>query len=40
VTGIPNVFLNGRRHDGPYDIETLSKLVREALTADPSALPG
>jgi protein-disulfide isomerase len=33
VTGTPSFFVNGRRHDGAYDIETLSRLVREALGA-------
>jgi protein-disulfide isomerase len=32
VTGTPSFFLNGRRHDGPYDVATLTRLVREALT--------
>jgi protein-disulfide isomerase len=35
VTGTPSFFVNGRRHEGAYDIETLSKLVREALATDP-----
>jgi Na+/H+ antiporter NhaA len=38
VTGTPSFFVNGRRHEGAYDIETLSKLVREALATDPVAL--
>lgn len=38
VTGTPSFFVNGRRHEGAYDIETLSKLVREALASDPVAL--
>jgi protein-disulfide isomerase len=38
VTGTPSFFVNGRHHDGAYDIETLSRLVREVLAADPGAL--
>jgi Na+/H+ antiporter NhaA/glutaredoxin len=30
VTGTPTFFINERRHDGAYDIETLSAAVREA----------
>ena len=30
VTGTPTFFVNERRHDGAYDIETLSAAVREA----------
>ncbi len=30
VTGTPTFFVNGRRHDGAYDIETLSAAVRVA----------
>jgi protein-disulfide isomerase len=30
VTGTPTFFVNGRRHYGAYDIETLSKEVRVA----------
>ena len=33
VTGTPSFFVNGRHHDGAYDIETLTSLVREALAA-------
>jgi predicted DsbA family dithiol-disulfide isomerase len=33
VTGTPGFFVDGRRHDGAYDVETLSRLVREALEA-------
>ena len=38
VTGTPSFFVNGRRHDGGYDLTTLSRLVREALEADPDRL--
>jgi Na+/H+ antiporter NhaA len=37
VTGTPSFFVNGRRHDGAYDAETLSRLVREALALRPPA---
>jgi Na+/H+ antiporter NhaA len=30
VTGTPSFFINGRRHDGAYDIETLSRAVKAA----------
>jgi Na+/H+ antiporter NhaA len=30
VIGTPSFFVNGRRHDGAYDLETLTRLVREA----------
>jgi protein-disulfide isomerase len=30
VTGTPTFFINGRRHHGAYDIETLSAAIRSA----------
>ena len=30
VTGTPTFFINGRRHEGPYDVATLSAQVRSA----------
>ena len=30
VTGTPTFFVNGKRHDGAYDIDTLSAAVRAA----------
>jgi Na+/H+ antiporter NhaA len=30
VSGTPTFFINGRRHQGPYDIETLGEAVRKA----------
>ena len=30
VSGTPTFFVNGRRHYGAYDIDTLSKAVRAA----------
>ena len=30
VTGTPTFFINGRRHYGAYDVETLSRAVRAA----------
>jgi hypothetical protein len=35
VTGTPSFFVNGRRHDGAYDVEALSNLVRETLDSGP-----
>jgi protein-disulfide isomerase len=32
VSGTPTFFINGRRHYGPYDIETLSNVARLART--------
>jgi Na+/H+ antiporter NhaA len=32
VSGTPSFFINGRRHQGAYDIETLSAAVRSART--------
>ncbi|HEU0336020.1 MAG TPA: Na+/H+ antiporter NhaA [Gaiellaceae bacterium] len=46
VTGTPSFFLDGRRHDGAYDLETLSALVRGRLAelavrvATPRERPG
>ena len=40
VTGTPSFFINGRRHTGAYDIDTLRRLVRTARTraqAQPAA---
>lgn len=30
VSGTPTFFINGRRHHGAYDIDTLSRAVRTA----------
>jgi protein-disulfide isomerase len=45
VAGTPSFFINGRRHSGAYDVETLSAAVRAARArattrAAPPALPG
>jgi Na+/H+ antiporter NhaA len=45
VAGTPSFFINGRRHSGAYDVETLSAAVRTARArattrAAPPALPG
>jgi protein-disulfide isomerase len=32
VAGTPSFFINGRRHQGAYDIDTLSRAVRAART--------
>jgi protein-disulfide isomerase len=31
VTGTPAFFVNGRRHDGGHDVESLSQVVRAAV---------
>ena len=31
VSGTPTFFINGRRHHGAYDIDTLTEAVRAAL---------
>ena len=33
VSGTPTFFVNGRRHQGAYDIATLTSEVRQALSA-------
>ncbi len=35
VTGTPSFFINGRRHEGAYDIETLTAKVRKVLASGP-----
>lgn len=35
VTGTPSFFVNGRRHEGAYDIDTLTAKVRKILSAGP-----
>jgi 2-hydroxychromene-2-carboxylate isomerase len=37
VNGTPTFFINGRRHYGAYDIETLSEAVTQSAMA--SGLP-
>jgi protein-disulfide isomerase len=44
VAGTPSFFINGRRHQGAYDLDTLSTAVRAARararlrqTAEPTA---
>jgi protein-disulfide isomerase len=32
VAGTPSFFINGRRHDGAYDVATLTAAVRSART--------
>jgi predicted DsbA family dithiol-disulfide isomerase len=31
VNGTPTLFINGRRHNGPYDLKTLLSSLRAAL---------
>ncbi|MET9670870.1 Na+/H+ antiporter NhaA [Streptomyces sp. NPDC006475] len=40
VSGTPTFFVNGRRHRGAYDIETLSEVVRTAREQAASAAEG
>jgi Na+/H+ antiporter NhaA len=35
VTGTPSFFINGRRHEGAYDIDTLTAKVRKILGSAP-----
>ncbi|TDD12179.1 Na+/H+ antiporter NhaA [Kribbella turkmenica] len=37
VAGTPTFFVNGRRHHGAYDIETLARVVRAALAQQPTS---
>ncbi len=38
VSGTPTFFINGRRHQGVYDIEALTKAIRRAkILADAEA---
>jgi Na+/H+ antiporter NhaA len=37
VTGTPSFFINGRRHEGAYDLETLTELVRTTLANVPGS---
>lgn len=39
VTGTPSFFINGRRHEGSYDIETLTAKVRKILSAGSPVQP-
>jgi predicted DsbA family dithiol-disulfide isomerase len=33
VSGTPTFFINGRRHEGVYDVDTLSRSVKAAARA-------
>ena len=37
VNGIPTFFINGRRHDGPFDFESLVSAIEEAVRKAKSA---
>jgi Na+/H+ antiporter NhaA len=39
VTGTPSFFINGRRHEGAYDIDTLTAKVRKILAASQPVQP-
>src|SRR2546421_7373815 len=34
VNGTPTFFINGRRHDGPWDLRSLTRAVTVAMTLD------
>jgi protein-disulfide isomerase len=38
VNGTPTFFINGKRHDGPFDYETLVMAIQETLDAPRSAI--
>ena len=40
VSGTPTFFINGRRHYGVYDVDTLSDAVRAAKNRVLTPLPG
>src|SRR4051794_27932955 len=39
VAGTPSFFINGKRHQGAYDVSTLSRAVRTALGRAKAARP-
>jgi protein-disulfide isomerase len=39
VSGTPTFFINGRRHVGVYDVDTLTRAVKAAQTAAARAVP-
>jgi protein-disulfide isomerase len=39
VTGTPTFFANGRRHPGAYDLNSLTALVRSALSQTKESTP-
>ncbi|MGA2583278.1 MAG: thioredoxin domain-containing protein [Tepidisphaeraceae bacterium] len=39
VNGTPTFFINGRRHDGPFDLQTLSEAVMMAMNSGQEARP-
>ena len=40
VSGTPTFFIDGRRHHGAYDIDTLTDAVRAALNRAAARAPG
>jgi protein-disulfide isomerase len=34
VTGTPTFLVNGRRHEGAYDLATLTRLVRRKVATE------
>jgi protein-disulfide isomerase len=39
VEGTPTFYVNGLRHDGPYDVDTLRSAIMAQLTGRPGARP-
>jgi len=40
VNGTPSFFINGRRHDGSYDLRTLLAAIVAAAEVSPTFIPG
>jgi protein-disulfide isomerase len=38
VNGTPTFFINGKRHDGPFDYESLVEAIEEAIGRQPNAI--
>jgi protein-disulfide isomerase len=38
VNGTPTFFINGNRHDGPFDYESLVEAIEEAIGRQPNAI--
>jgi protein-disulfide isomerase len=38
VNGTPTFFINGKRHDGPFDYESLVQAIEEAIGGQKNAI--
>jgi len=38
VNGTPTFFVNGKRHDGPFDYESLVLAIEQAIGRQPNAI--